>query len=97
MSKAVNKIPKRGEIWLIDYSFKPKKGKEKELETKSKIINKIRPSLVVSNNPQNECDVEIIVAPLSSKKLERGQRGGRNQLSQIDLMIGLIVICAGKS
>ena len=71
MSKVVNKIPKRGEIWLIDYSFKPKKGKEKELETKSKIINKIRPSLVISNNPQNECDVEIIVAPLSSKKLER--------------------------
>jgi len=69
MSKAVNKIPKRGEIWLIDYNFKPKKSKEKELETESK-IKKIRPSLVVSNNPQNEFDVEIIVAPLSSKKLE---------------------------
>jgi mRNA interferase MazF len=69
MSKEVNKIPKRGEIWLIDYNFKPKKGKEKELETESK-IKKIRPSLVVSNNPQNEFDVEIIVAPLSSKKLE---------------------------
>jgi len=69
MSKAINKIPKRGEIWLIDYNFKPKKGKEKELETESK-IKKIRPSLVVSNNPQNEFDVEIIVAPLSSKKLE---------------------------
>ncbi len=69
MSKAVNKIPKRGEIWLVDYNFKPKKGKERELETESK-IKKIRPSLVVSNNPQNEFDVEIIVAPLSSKKLE---------------------------
>ncbi len=69
MSKAINKIPKRGEIWLIDYNFKPKKGKEKELEIESK-INKIRPSLIVSNNPQNEFDIEIIVAPLSSKKLE---------------------------
>ena len=53
----------------MDYNFKPKKGKERELETESK-IKKIRPSLVVSNNPQNEFDVEIIVAPLSSKKLE---------------------------
>src|SRR5438128_10083844 len=70
MSKAINKISKRGEIWLVDYNYKPKKGKEKELEIASK-INKIRPSLVVSNNPQNEFDVEIIVAPLSSKKLER--------------------------
>jgi len=69
MSKVVNKTPKRGEIWLIDYNFKPKKSKEKELETESK-IKKIRPSLVVSNNPQNEFDAEIIVAPLSSKKLE---------------------------
>lgn len=70
MSKAINKIPKRGEIWLIDYNFKPKKGKEKELEIESK-IKKIRPSLVVSNNPQNEHDEEIIMAPLSSKELER--------------------------
>jgi mRNA interferase MazF len=69
MSKAIKKIPKRGEIWLIDYNYKPKKGKEKELEIESK-INKIRPSLIVSNNPQNEFDIEIIVAPLSSKKLE---------------------------
>ena len=70
MSKVIKKIPKRGEIWLIDYNFKPKKGKEKELEIESK-IKKIRPSLMVSNNPQNEHDEEIIVAPLSSKELER--------------------------
>src|SRR6266516_373663 len=70
MSKAVNKIPKRGEIWLVDYNYKPKKRKEKELEIESK-IKKIRPSLIVSNNPQNEFDEEIIVAPLSSKELER--------------------------
>ena len=30
MSKAVNKIPKRGEIWLVDYNYKPKQGKERE-------------------------------------------------------------------
>src|SRR5579871_2719282 len=66
MSKAVKKIPKRGEIWLVDYNYKPKKGKEKELEIESK-IKKIRPSVVVSNDAQNEYDEEIIVAPLSSQ------------------------------
>ena len=66
MSKAIKKIPKRGEIWLVDYNYKPKKGKEKELEIESK-IKKIRPSAIVSNNPQNEHDEEIIVAPLSSQ------------------------------
>ena len=70
MSKAVKKIPKKGEIWLIDYNYKPKQGKEKELEIASK-IKKIRPSLVVSNDAQNEYDEEIIVVPLSSQELER--------------------------
>jgi len=70
MSKAINKIPKRGEIWLIDYNYKPKKGKERELEIESK-IKKIRPSLVVSNDAQNEFDIEIIVIPLSSQELEK--------------------------
>src|SRR5207244_9749670 len=70
MSKAINKIPKRGEIWLIDYNYKPKKGKEKELEIASK-IKKIRPSLIVSNDAQNEFDIEIIVIPLSSQELEK--------------------------
>ena len=70
MSKAVNKTPKRGEIWLIDYNYKPKKGKERELEIESK-IKKIRPSLVVSNDAQNEFDIEIIVIPLSSQELEK--------------------------
>ena len=70
MSKAINKIPKRGEIWLVDYNYKPKKGKEKELEIASK-IKKIRPSLIVSNDAQNEFDIEIIVIPLSSQELER--------------------------
>ena len=70
MSKAIKKIPRKSEIWLVDYNYKPKKGKERELEIASK-IKKIRPSLVVSNNFQNEFDIEMIVAPLSSKKLER--------------------------
>jgi mRNA interferase MazF len=78
MSKVVNKIPKRGEIqssqrksiprrgeiWLIDY-----KGKEKELEIANK-IKKIRPSLIISNDAQNEFDIGIIVIPLSSQGLE---------------------------
>ena len=69
MSKAINKIPKRGEIWLIDYNYKPKQGKERELEIENK-IKKIRPSLIVSNDAQNEFDMEIIVIPLSSQELE---------------------------
>ena len=68
MSKAIEKIPKRGEIWLVDYNYKTKKGKERELEIAS-YLKKIRPSLVVSNNSQNEFDEEIIVVPLSSKEL----------------------------
>ncbi|CAJ0635377.1 4699_t:CDS:2 [Entrophospora sp. SA101] len=47
---------------------KIKKGKERELEIAS-YLKKIRPSLVVSNNSQNEFDEEIIVIPLSSKEL----------------------------
>ena len=69
MNKAVKKVPKRGEIWLVDYNYKPKQGKEKELEIASK-IKKIRPSLIVSNDAQNEFDIEIIVIPLSSQGLE---------------------------
>ena len=69
MSKAIKKTPKRGEIWLVDYNYKPKHGKERELEIASK-IKKIRPSLIVSNDAQNEFDIEIIVIPLSSQELE---------------------------
>ncbi|CAG8706873.1 2272_t:CDS:1 [Cetraspora pellucida] len=69
MSKAIKKTPKRGEIWLVDYNYKPKKGKERELEIES-YIKKIRPSVVVSNDAQNEYDEEIIVVPLSSQGLE---------------------------
>jgi len=69
MSKAIKKNPKRGEIWLVDYNYKPKQGKERELEIASK-IKKIRPSLIVSNDAQNEFDIEIIVIPLSSQELK---------------------------
>ena len=69
MSKAIKKNPKRGEIWLVDYNYKVKKGKERELETES-YIKKIRPSVVVSNDAQNEYDLEIFAAPLSSQELE---------------------------
>jgi len=69
MSKAIKKIPKRGEIWLVDYNYKVKKGKERELEIES-YIKKIRPSVVVSNDAQNEYDLEIFAVPLSSQELE---------------------------
>ena len=46
MSKTIKKIPKRGEIWLVDYNYKPKQGKEKELEIESK-IKKSHPSLML--------------------------------------------------
>ncbi|CAG8449698.1 9072_t:CDS:2 [Ambispora gerdemannii] len=54
---------------IADYKSTAR-SKEKELEIAS-LIKKIRPSLVISNNPQNEFDEEIIVVPLSSKELER--------------------------
>ena len=54
----------------MDYNYKPKQGKERELEIASK-IKKIRPSLIVSNDAQNEYDEEIIVVPLSSQELEK--------------------------
>lgn len=69
MSKAIKKTPKRGEIWLVDYNYKVKKGKEKELEIES-YIKKIRPSAIVSNDAQNEFDLEIFAVPLSSQELE---------------------------
>jgi mRNA-degrading endonuclease toxin of MazEF toxin-antitoxin module len=69
MSKTTKKIPKRGEIWLVDYNYKVKKGKERELEIES-YIKKIRPSAIVSNDAQNEFDSEIFTVPLSSQELE---------------------------
>lgn len=59
MSKTKPKLPQRGQIWLVDFNRK----NEKE-------INKIRPTLVVSNDIQNEFDEQIIMAPLTSEKEE---------------------------
>ena len=59
MSKVKPKFPQRGQIWLVDFNRKS----EKE-------INKIRPSLVVSNNIQNEFDEQIIMAPLTSDEIK---------------------------
>lgn len=59
MSKTKPKFPQRGQIWLVDFNRKS----EKE-------INKIRPSLVVSNNIQNEFDEQIIMAPLTSDEIK---------------------------
>ena len=67
MSKNI-KFPQRGEIWVIDYNYKPRKGENGEdIESR---IKKFRPLLVISNNTQNEYDEEIIVVPLSSQDLE---------------------------
>lgn len=59
MSKAKPKLPRHGQIWLVDFNRK----NEKE-------ISKIRPSLVVSNNAQNEFDEQIIMAPFTSEEIE---------------------------
>jgi len=59
MSKTKPKFPQRGQIWLVDFNRKS----EKE-------INKIRPTLVVSNNIQNELDEQIIMAPLTSDEIK---------------------------
>ena len=59
MSKTKPIFPQRGQIWLVDFNRKS----EKE-------INKIRPTLVVSNDIQNELDEQIIMAPLTSEKGE---------------------------
>jgi len=52
-------FPHYGEIYLV--YFNPRKGRE---------VGKLRPSLVISNNIQNEFDHHIIVAPLSDEDWE---------------------------
>jgi mRNA interferase MazF len=46
----------------VDYNYKTQRGRE---------IKKTRPSLVVSNDIQNEFDEQIIVAPLSTEDLDQ--------------------------
>jgi len=52
-----NRVPKQGEVWLID--FNRKKVKEQ---------SKIRPVLVLSNNWQNQYSKYVVVAPLTSEE-----------------------------
>lgn len=53
------KIPKQGEIWLVDFNRK----KEKEQ-------SKIRPVLILSNNWQNQYNGYTVIAPLTSEEEE---------------------------
>jgi len=54
--------PQRGEIHWVDFNYKTQRGSE---------IKKNRPSLVISNNTQNENDEQIVVVPLSSKEVQQ--------------------------
>jgi mRNA-degrading endonuclease toxin of MazEF toxin-antitoxin module len=53
------KIPKQGEIWLVDFNRK----KEQEQ-------SKIRPVVIMSNNWQNQYSDYSVVAPLTSEEEE---------------------------
>jgi len=53
------KIPKQGEIWLVDFNRK----KEQEQ-------SKIRPVLILSNNWQNQYNRYTVIAPLTSEEEE---------------------------
>ena len=53
------KIPKQGEIWLVDFNRK----REKEQ-------SKIRPVLILSNNWQNQYSSYTVIAPLTSEEKE---------------------------
>lgn len=54
--------PRRGEIHWVDFNYKTQRGRE---------IKKTRPSLVVSNDTQNEFDDQIMIVPLTSEEVER--------------------------
>lgn len=70
MALIIDNFPvKKGDVWLIDFSYNPKKGEESEYDIESK-VKKLRPSLILSNDIQNEYDDELIISPLSSKDLE---------------------------
>ena len=53
------KIPKQGEIWLVDFNRK----KEQEQ-------SKIRPVLILSNNWQNQYNRYTVIVPLTSEEEE---------------------------
>lgn len=53
------KIPKQGEIWLVDFNRKRQKEQ-----------SKIRPVLIMSNDWQNQYNDYSVVAPLTSEEEE---------------------------
>lgn len=69
MELTQSKFPKQGEIWLIDYTFNFSKFKDSEFEMESQ-IKKLRPSIILSNNIQNEFNNRLIIAPLTSKSID---------------------------
>ena len=54
-----SKLPKQGEIWLVDFNRK-----------KHKEALKIRPVVIIGNNVQNELDEQTIVALITTEKEE---------------------------
>lgn len=57
-NKEVSLITKRGDLWLVEF---PKVEESRK---------PIRPCLVISNDVQNELDRWIMVAPLTTEKIE---------------------------
>ena len=72
------KIPKQGEIWLVDFNRK----KEKEQ-------SKIRPVLVLSNNWQNQYNRYTVIAPLTSEEKELENIASFEVLIEADKRNGL--------
>jgi len=72
------KIPKQGEIWLVDFNRK----KEKE-------NSKIRPVLILSNNWQNQFNRYTVVAPLTSEEEELKDVAAFEALIEADEKNGL--------
>ena len=60
-----NSFPKKGEIWLVDYTA----NFSGEFEIESR-IKKLRPSVILSNNIQNENSNDVLVAPITSLEVD---------------------------
>src|SRR5438445_9121632 len=61
MDKSSKKIPQQGEIWLVN--FKQSKETRKPY----------RPCLIISNNQQNIYDYEVIILPLTTEEVIKGE------------------------
>ena len=60
-NKKTSDFPKQGEIWLVNF--------QKIKET----VKPYRPCLIISNNDQNECDEEVIIVPLTTQEVIKGE------------------------